>query len=325
MSLEQQLSSLTEIYQDVYLKGEKIASGKRECESRYEMIAPHIKSNSVILDIGSSLGYFALRIASENPSVLVVSFESMENHCDIQKRLCEEHGIYNLIICQHRLSLEDISKWSMYVECIDMVLLLSVLHHFPKNDAIAFFDTLCDMVPKVIAEFPNQYESSICGTETLPELNHIQKFGEQIGLASSHMEPDKMREMRLYQNTARRDNLKAFIGIPHEGHKFTVKHDGEFSINDKPIISGLNVWNLFHFNVVWPKPRWWRIQALGAYDCVEKKTDVRPWNLLVTANGLKAIDYTTEFPFDSVASFHDLDMARLESTMLEMKPINHWK
>jgi hypothetical protein len=325
--IEATLGGLNEIYQDVVVAGKTVARGVRECESRYALIEPYLKDNQVILDVGSSLGYFSTRIAREHPSSLVVSFESVAAHCDIQRTIAEREGLTNLVICHHRLSRECLRVWERCVECIDLVLLLSVMHHFPKDDVVPVFDMLGGMSAGMIVEFPNQRERKICGSDTLDALEELMLSGTTIGKTSSHLE-NLQRRMMLY-NTGGffREGLNAYIGSDHDGRNLHSSEPGLFgwTVDGKPdAIQGINAWNLLHFNPVWPHPEWWVDQAIAAYRKLEKKSDVRPWNLLVTSSGMQAIDYD-EFPDGSPECFSESDYDKLADVFINMKPYNPWR
>jgi len=105
--------------------------------------------------------------------------------------------------------------------------------------------------------------------------------------------------------------------VSHTGrHKFRMEV-GSWFLNGNPIIPGLNVWNLFQFNVVWPPKPWWRVQARKAYECLDFKSDVRLWNLIMTSRGLKAIDYMTRFPEGDQAEFNESDLTNMEEKIDE--------
>ncbi len=313
------LKQLEEIYQDVELNGEIIAKGKRDCEARWNLIKDHITRHETILDIGSSLGYFSKKIAQTYPDSLVISFESDPIMCQIQAEMFKAEGIYNVVVCNHRLGKEGIDKWVRCVEFFDTVLLLSVLHHLPANEVVSFYSGLTAMSDELLLELPNPKEAKACGQDTFPELEKIRDIeGIWLGDIPSHLE-DLKREVVLHEGFPRRGNLNAFFGVSHpDRHKFEIK-DGK--LNGKNIIKGVNVWNLLHFNIVWPLPNWWITQAINAYGCLDWKSDVRPWNLLRTATSLVAIDFITKFPEGDQAEYTDEDDLKLIELFTKMKPI----
>ena len=316
------VKQLPEIYQDVELNGEIIAKGLRNCEERWNLIKDHINPHDVVLDLGSSLGYYSKKIAQRYPDSLVISFESDPIMCEIQAKMFQEEGIYNVVLCNYRLGKYDFVKWLSHVEIFDKVLALAVLHHYLKEDVSDIIEALLVMGDLII-ETPPIAEVEACGGDAKEAVsNKLSELeGEWLGDVRSHL-GDYRREIHLYKYYERtRSNLDAFFGVSHpDRHRFEIK---EGKINGKNIIKGINVWNLLHFNIVWPLPNWWKIQAKAAYECLEFKSDVRPWNLLVTSTGLKAIDFTTKFPEGDQAEYDPSDLNYLDEVFTEMKAL--WK
>lgn len=317
------LKQLPEVYQDVELNGEIIAKGKRDCEERWNLIKDHIKPHDVVLDLGSSLGYYSKKIAQTYPDCLVISFESDPIMCEIQSKMFEEEGIYNVIVCNYRLGKEDLIKWAQYVELFDTTLALAVLHHYPKEDLEEIWESLKKLSNLQICELAS--EEQACGGEAKAESRRLvlqEETTSFIGNSKSHMS-NVNREFWQTVFSKKRTNLDAFFGVSHsDRHRFEVSNG---KINGKYIIKGVNVWNLLHFNIVWPLPKWWVNQAYVAYESLVSKSDVRPWNLLVCSTGLKAIDYTDKFDPEDKASFHLEDLVKLDEIFLKMKPIDLWK
>ena len=314
------LKQLPETYQDVELNGEFIAKGKRNCEQRWNLIKDQINPHDVVLDLGSSLGYYSKKIAQTYPDSLVISFESDPIMCQIQTEIFKEEGIYNVVVCNYRLGKDDLVKWLGHVEILDKVLALAVIHHYPKEDVAPMIESLLQLGDLII-ETPGENEIEACGGDSKKEvLDKLDDYeGEWLGDVPSHL-GDYTRDIAIYERTGdKRINLDAFFGVSHpDRHKFKVDIG---QINGKHIIKGINVWNLLHFNIVWPLPKWWKTQAKAAYECLELKSDVKPWNLLVTSAGLKAIDHTDKFDPDDKASYHLEDLDKLDQVFEEMKPL----
>lgn len=321
------IDKLPEQYQDIEYQG-KFYKGLRDCEERWNLIKDHIKPHDVVLDLGSSLGYYSKKIAQTYPDSLVVSFESDPVMCEIQKLMYEDEGIYNVVVCNYRLGVEDLSKWSRCVELFDDILVLAVLHHFPADDVELMWDILRSFGSQLIGETTAPDEVGACGGQSKEIVNKLIDGNVHIlGETDSHTGNFK-RKIWKQENFMHRVDLDAFFGVSHpDRHKFDIFGNligkiGQFP--RKHIIKGVNVWNLLHFNIVWPKPHWWIIQARTAYDCLQWKSDVKPWNLLVSSTGLKAIDFTDKFAPEDKASFHLEDMQKMNKIFLEMKPLNLW-
>lgn len=290
-----------------------LAEGNRDCQKRWQIIKNQIRPHDVILEIGSATGYFTQRIAKEYPDSLVISVESDPIMCQIQAKTFEAEGIYNVVVCQHRLGPDDLVKWSRHVEEFDVVLSMAVLHHYPAERVSAVFEAFKDLGKVVINEIPPLEETEAYGQEAIKELHKILPEGQWLGSTMSHLGHE--RDINLYLGTRRRENLDAFFGVNHpDRHRFTIE-DGK--LNGRHMIAGVNVWNLLHFNIVYPYPQWWISQARRAYESITGfKSDVRPWNLLVTSAGLKAIDYQAT----DVPPFQESDLEYLTKVFTEMRP-----
>lgn len=317
------INKLPEIYQDIVFNGKLLAKGRRECQKRWDIIKGSINPHDVIMDLGSATGYFAQKIAHEYPDSLVISFESDPVMCEVQKQIFEKEGIYNVIVCNHRLTKDDLVNWCHYVEFFDVVLALSVLHHFPPNEAETAFNNIRMMSNWTIGEIPVKSEKD-CGQESKEVIRKSMGRTVMLGKVDSHLGKHK-REIWAEENKGERIGLDAFFGVDHpDRHRFNVDSN---KLNGRHIIKGANVWNLLHFNIVWPNPKWWQNQATRAYKSLEFKSDVRPWNLLVTSTGLTAIDYMTRFSrgdpaeFKSIKDYGDKsDINKLNRLFSKMKP-----
>ena len=321
--LDNLIKALPEVYQDIELNGKLLAEGKRDCHKRWEIIKPHINPHDVILDIGSSHGYYTKKIAREYPDSLVISFESIPEDCAVQKELLRQEGIYNVILCQHRLSAYDLEKWAKHADTFDVSLLLAVLHHFPEGEVGKAFEGFKSLSNRVITEIPAKDEIEACGGTSKEEAFNLER-GQALGATSSHLGKYR-RGIELLETDDSRMNLDAFFGVSHpDRHKFNIatSRRGTTKINGNHIIKGVNFWNLLHFNIVWPEYKWWTKQIECAYETIEVKSDVRPWNLLMTSSGVRAIDYRTKFPLGDQAEFRYDDIRKLMRLVYEMKPID---
>ena len=309
------IDKLPEQYQDIEYQG-KTWKGLRDCEERWNLIKDHIRPHDVVLDLGSSLGYYSKKIATTYPDSLVISFESDPVMCEIQAKMFEDEGIYNVVVCNYRLGASDLNKWENHVEVFDTILAFAVLHHFPVEDVGLVMELLLSSEALIVE---NGTEEKACGGDAKQRVKEKLDTmeGEWLGDVKSHL--DGEREICRYDGgLSHRNNLDAFFGVSHpDRHKFEIK-DGK--INGKNIIKGVNVWNLLHFNIVWPKPNWWKVQARKAYESLEWKSDVKAWNLLITSTGLKPIDYLTKFPEGDQAEYKPEDLEKLDEIFTNMKP-----
>jgi len=125
-----------EYYQDLWIKGKRVAKGPRECEERYERVAEfcrQYKRPFTVLDWGAQMGYFSLRLA-EDFDCTVVAVERDPNLFAILQANDNPKVLY----INRRMTPQDFVLLGK-VEHFDLVLALSVVHH---NSAASFTDWL---------------------------------------------------------------------------------------------------------------------------------------------------------------------------------------
>ena len=328
------LNQIGEIYQDIEVKGELLFKGVRDCAGRWEMIKPHIKPNSVVLDLGSSFGYFAIKIAKEFPTTLILSFERDRNTAFLQKELLKAEGLTNVILLNHSLSFLDLRWWLQTVEAIDTIVAMSVLHNYAPEEIQNILKLTNLLSPEIILEMPNENELKATGHETVMALSpleqtlkNIYQDVKKLGEIKSHVQ-DTFRMVYRASDIVKRGGLVSYRGCP-EGQKLhTLKYDNkEWQIdNKKHLIAGINVWNLLYFKIIYPESDWWYKRAEEAYkkiiDSEEKVSDVRPWNLLVTSDGLTAIDYKFPVPEGHPMAYVPEHLKKTLSIFQQMVPKN---
>ncbi len=292
LQLKQLAKSLPEIYQHIEIDGKVIVRGRRSCSSRWDLIKDRIKPHDVVFDIGSSLGYFSHKIAKTYPDSLVISFESDPAMCEIQRRIFEHEGIYNVVVCRHRLTGPELERWTKHAEFVDVGLMLSVLHHYPKENVAQVWEASKKLFSKIVIEIPDKDEDKACNPISVALANEA-IYGQigTIGRTKSHLGTWE-RRISVKNNDIDRRECDAYFGVGHfDRHTFTVTND---RLNNNHICKGVNLWNLAHFKPVWPNYDWFNKQSTVAYGSVIEPHDIRPWNLLVTSTGIKAIDFLDE-------------------------------
>ena len=322
--MKELIEKLDEVYQDIELHGEVLAKGVRECAARWNCIMPRIGPHDVVMDIGSSTGYFAIKTALTFPDSLVISFESDPASCAVQREILKREGIYNVVLCRHRLTLEDMQKWAKCVEAFDVILALSVMHHFDAYEVNELYSIMRCMAPHVIWEVADPNEELACGTLAArwAAFDKVTIGSERVGVNAatfpSHLGSYEryMKDVGLFWG-AERSDLDAYLGVAHDNrNKFDLSYvDRYWRLNGQHMIKGVNLWNLLPFDIQWPHRQWWLDQAGAAYS-LWHKSDIRLWNLLVTSTGLKAIDYQEEVPKDDQRHELASDIVRLQGTII---------
>lgn len=133
------------LYQDAWVKGRAVEKGGRECEFRYEAIRKVIKKLNrpiKVLDIGANMGYFSFRLAEEFDGLFVM-VEGAETVSKALLKLCKLNRNKKSILLKRSLTLECL-KYLAKHETFDVVLALSIIHHFeePYNEVFEVLRTI---------------------------------------------------------------------------------------------------------------------------------------------------------------------------------------
>jgi hypothetical protein len=149
------------LYQDAWVDGKPIEKGGRECEFRYgaiRKVVKGLKKPVKVLDIGANMGYFSLRLADEFDGVFVL-VEGAKNVCAALMKLCKLNRNNKTIVLHKALSLNNL-KYLAKHEKFDMVLALSIIHHF-EEPYQEVFDTLIKLGDHLIFEPPIVEENTL--------------------------------------------------------------------------------------------------------------------------------------------------------------------
>lgn len=142
-------------YQDIRIYGETVSKGMRECESRYEAIKPFLtrynKEDPInILDFGANYGYFTWRIKEDYPNAKITMVDSRE----LLNLIYKINDIDGIFLINRNMNLDEIKEFEKENH-FDLILLMSILHHFP--DPASVFDVFERMGDTILCEidYPN--------------------------------------------------------------------------------------------------------------------------------------------------------------------------
>ncbi|MGP4038667.1 class I SAM-dependent methyltransferase [Gracilibacillus sp. D59] len=127
------------MYQDIWVKGKVIQKGSRECENRYNKIKQELSKYNFnrplnVLDLGANFGYFSFRIAEDFDAQVTM----IESNKEI-KKILKQNQNNNVKLINKHVSVSDL-KNILTKEKFDVILALSVLHHFENYNEV--IDTL---------------------------------------------------------------------------------------------------------------------------------------------------------------------------------------
>ena len=286
---------------------DKTYKGWRECKNRWKTIEPYINKNSVVMDIGSNYGYFSKKIVDKFEDNLVWSFESNLKRAEIQKEMLEANKIKNVVLSHYELELLDFLKIARSSEAIDLILTLSVIHYFKKEEIPYIIWLFSQIAPVLIIEVPNHLEEKVAEKDNVVALKNIERYlghfyqnVDKIGESPSPKNLKIKRSIFRAENlTLKRENVTGYIN-GEMGRTHTLKYkDRKWSLdNKKNWLTGLNVYNLKLFNMIYPSFDSFLLRAGERYWNLMKQnkvpTDTRIWNCLKTPFDIEVIDYQEE-------------------------------
>lgn len=176
-----QLRNGSEVYyQDVWVDGEPIINGGRECEFRYYAIRKVLKKFKrpiKVLDIGANMGYFSLRLAEEFEGCFVM-IEGTEHIANALHKLCKLNRNGKCILLKRKLCLQDLRNL-VEVEHFDVVLALSIIHHFdePYQEVL---DVLTQLGSYLILEPPIKEENTLNQKRIIKEPLDLSKYPHKV-------------------------------------------------------------------------------------------------------------------------------------------------
>jgi hypothetical protein len=188
----------SETYQDVWINGNVIEKGVRECAPRYEVIKnilERFERPITVLDLGANFGYYSFRIAEDFDACCV-----MIEHPRAGKlvRLCDRQFSDRLIVLDRRVTIAEVKELSR-CEYFDVVLALNIIHHIGPGcqKAIRHLGQI------VIVETPSAKDSGACKQGNLKPIQDYwhQQSKVVLGRFSRHTSNEKS-SMFLVENPA---------------------------------------------------------------------------------------------------------------------------
>jgi hypothetical protein len=296
-------------YQDIEVKGEKIVSGWRLCDDRWELIKPFITNKQLYMDIGSHYGYFGVKIAEEYPESLVWSIEPYKERYEIQKEVIKANELKNMVLTTKKINILELLKLKQSCEAIDMIICLSTLHYFPKDEQLYIIYLFSQIAHKLIIEYPSVKEKNCAEKQN---VYSEEDFGRIIGQNYSNnypigkiKSPNGSTERIIYfaenKNIKRKQVLNA-IGLL-SNHKLNLEYNGHWNIGKGDFEIGINNFDLLYHEVILPEKDLIFTEVARAYKKLIDKvipTDISIANSLYTPYGMKIIDYSEAFNADAL-------------------------
>ena len=339
-----------DIYQDVCVDGKVVYPGWRDCDTRWNIIKPHILPNPVVMDLGSNAGYFSQKIAEEVENSLVWSMEYVPGRFELQRDMLLENETPNVVLTQRKMDLFSFLKIQNSVNRVDVILALNVLEYFSPDELFAIMGALSRISPTLIVEFPGLEETGAAACAgTLAEIHPIDTYLKQfyqyvkiIGRATASTDRSLKRDIYYCANPRiYAERLLGYItkeGIEAGGRRHTLGYEGG---REKWVLNGsldfskgapaLNLCNLVYFGLVYPNAESLFPQIEKAYRAAAEEfgtiTDIHLRNVLYTPEGARVIDclehYAKAFVYgrarDGDDGFEAIFPAYLERALTQIK------
>jgi hypothetical protein len=284
-------------YQDLWVKGQAVHQGIRECEARYQILRDYCQQFQrpfSVLDIGANFGYFCFRLAEDFPCHATM-IERDPICADQLFNLCVKNEMPNTAFLQHSCSLDTLRMLGE-VEHFDVVMGLSVIHYLGEpSEVISTLRTLGEHLIVELPVEPNAANPSMVKQIQVPD---DAKF---LGTAPSHI-GDYQRPFYV-MHTPKPSLKKPYIGKPHFVASDTVRIDSSFAHkqvefsgkkcsiradNHRAWQPGINLMTYWNFGGRYP-----RLDDIEtAVEGLDYRGhgDIRPWNILLTHEGVRLID-----------------------------------
>jgi hypothetical protein len=303
-------------YQPIIIKGETILPGWRECIDRWEIIKPFIKSQDVIMDLGSQLGYFGLKIEKEFPEALILSVEGNYGAAEIQKLVLEANESKNIYLINRILGLNDLLRISRTTEAINTILCLSMIYEFPKEQITNVLYLFSKIAPKLIIETcaPGEPYKGKEDIVKIPFEIVLRNFYKNVKVIGHSLSTQGVSRPIFYCDNEfiRREDLMPYFGGEHGAqiHKHVLEYrQSNWMLNGCLIMPGLNADNILMLNVTYPNSLRLILECAKAWHAIKHlgPTDISLKNNLVTSEGIKCFDYTELKGTNNVYGMTDKD------------------
>ena len=275
-------------YQDVWVKGQRVSPGGRECANRYEIVRSFCSQYQrpfTVLDVGAADGYFSVRLAEDFPDCTVVAVEPRPRIGDVPKL----NDAVRVLWLRKKLSLADIHTLAD-VEHFDVTLALSMIHWMkePPDRSIKALRRLGD---HLILELPVEAEATgqeVVQAITIPEDAVLLGYGEShLGGQGRpfYLLSQKKTSLRSGYWDSPRDSI-ARIASTFESKTF--KKGKKVSY---PWMRGINLQTFLMLNGAYPSREYIAQCVRESYARLGgPHGDLEPWNVILQGDRADLID-----------------------------------
>lgn len=304
LNLEHFLETMKpEIYQDILINGAIVKEGVKNCDKREPYIDDLLNKYErpfTVLDIGSSQGYFSIKIAINYPHAHCVMIEG--DATNKLPQICElNSSLHNLVVLEKFITVEELRELGQ-CEHFDVVLAFNVIHHF-KGRWQEAIDALLTLGDNILIETPpigchTAANSSIIPliVQYLDEHTPAQVIGKvprygRLGLPGPDQKYANLYLAQMHKNVLPKStwgtsHLRYYAIHSTFAEKTLFKPRINKIITWKP---GINLWTFKYLNGVYP----YRSHINQEIQRLAKLPhgDFVPWNMIVQGDHLELIDW----------------------------------
>lgn len=312
-------------YQDLFINGETVHYGARECASRYESLRTVLdkyKRPITVLDIGASMGYFAFRIAHDYDAICVLLEGGSGLHL---LNLCKANTDLTNIVYLKRFITVDELKILSRCEHFDVVLLFNVVHHVPR--CYKFIDAVFELGDNIIVETPpaeDKHFTGGMGSLIRGIENYFMNKGPYtvIGQTPRHTDPSATAKMMWFERKKQTLSKAYWLHPDTRPGCWKVESDYEKKIfiknrdNDQETrewIPGINLLTFKMLNGIYPEIDYIKDRL------VEFKESLHPdgiiWNMILQGKNIELIDAN-----DPIGRFNVEKVLQYNFTLMDFNP-----
>lgn len=279
-------------YQDTWKDGQRITEGYRECSERYEIVRSFCAQYTrpfTVLDIGAAQGYFGARLTEDFPDCTVVAIEKEPPPDDIPERV---------LWLNREFTAGDLWMLSE-VEHFDVVLAMSVVHHFDEQQ-IMVIQAMRSLGDNLIIEIP--VESNACNPHRVRQLDELTLVGDgwlNLGFGKSHLKDGELRPIWV-SNEPKCRLRKSYIGTHRTdlalliASNFKTKKAWFWDKDEtRDWHRGINLKTFRHFGGAHPTADRIRelLRAARARFLHRRHRDIAEWNIILQGDDVQLVDY----------------------------------
>lgn len=309
-----------EVYQDQYINGKIVKKGKRDCQSRYEVIKQIFEKYNrpfTILDIGANVGYYSIRASDEYGAVSVL-IEQKDQECNRLLEIVKENRCSDkIIVLQTSLDIYALRELAK-CEHFDVVLALNVLHHFPSDQIPEICELFVKLGDNLVVENPPSEDKNSCGQESLRLVNNYLEKKSKVELGKFRRHTSDTYSSIFWLKTDKKFTTSTYFGYDdlktngsvdkslvhllekkpyhiisnYDNKKFCNPNNGEF----RDWIQGINLCTFLSMGGIYPSKSYiakniYERNIITNYKWDNSDRDIAEHNFILEGQKIHMIDY----------------------------------